>query len=70
MMVFLDPSSEAMAAELATSLNESLTGRTIQVQQLYTEHYKFGDISQEMNEATSLMFVRVTIRRAPMCSRL
>ncbi|XP_048031865.1 N-alpha-acetyltransferase 15, NatA auxiliary subunit a [Megalobrama amblycephala] len=30
MMVFLDPSSEAMAAELATSLNESLTGRTIQ----------------------------------------
>uniref|UniRef100_A0A8C1E8C9 N-alpha-acetyltransferase 15, NatA auxiliary subunit a n=1 Tax=Cyprinus carpio carpio TaxID=630221 RepID=A0A8C1E8C9_CYPCA len=30
MMVFLDPSSEGMAAELATSLNESLTGRTIQ----------------------------------------
>uniref|UniRef100_A0A672TCW2 N(alpha)-acetyltransferase 15, NatA auxiliary subunit a n=1 Tax=Sinocyclocheilus grahami TaxID=75366 RepID=A0A672TCW2_SINGR len=29
MMVFLDPSSEGMAAELATSLNESLTGRTI-----------------------------------------
>uniref|UniRef100_A0A8C1U6L3 N(alpha)-acetyltransferase 15, NatA auxiliary subunit a n=1 Tax=Cyprinus carpio TaxID=7962 RepID=A0A8C1U6L3_CYPCA len=33
MMVFLDPSSEGMAAELATSLNESLTGRTIQVLQ-------------------------------------
>uniref|UniRef100_A0A8C1T8Y2 N(alpha)-acetyltransferase 15, NatA auxiliary subunit a n=1 Tax=Cyprinus carpio TaxID=7962 RepID=A0A8C1T8Y2_CYPCA len=30
MMVFLDPSSEGMAAELATSLNESLTGGTIQ----------------------------------------
>uniref|UniRef100_A0A671KVP5 N-alpha-acetyltransferase 15, NatA auxiliary subunit-like n=1 Tax=Sinocyclocheilus anshuiensis TaxID=1608454 RepID=A0A671KVP5_9TELE len=30
MMVFLDPSSEGMAAELATSLNVSLTGRTIQ----------------------------------------
>ncbi|XP_052006048.1 N-alpha-acetyltransferase 15, NatA auxiliary subunit a [Xyrauchen texanus] len=30
MMVCLDPSSEGMAAELATSLNESLTGRTIQ----------------------------------------
>uniref|UniRef100_A0A673NJC5 N-alpha-acetyltransferase 15, NatA auxiliary subunit-like n=1 Tax=Sinocyclocheilus rhinocerous TaxID=307959 RepID=A0A673NJC5_9TELE len=30
MMVFLDPSSEGMAVELATSLNESLTGRTIQ----------------------------------------
>ncbi|XP_067313355.1 N-alpha-acetyltransferase 15, NatA auxiliary subunit a [Pseudorasbora parva] len=30
MMVFLDPSSESMAAELATSLNEPLTGRTIQ----------------------------------------
>lgn len=30
MMVFLDPSSESMAAELATSLNEPLTGSTIQ----------------------------------------
>ncbi|XP_059377750.1 N-alpha-acetyltransferase 15, NatA auxiliary subunit-like [Carassius carassius] len=30
MMVFLDPSSDGTAAELATSLNESLTGRTIQ----------------------------------------
>ncbi|KAK2890988.1 hypothetical protein QQF64_007140 [Cirrhinus molitorella] len=31
MMFFLDPSSEGMAAELATSLNESLTGRAIQI---------------------------------------
>ncbi|XP_059371959.1 N-alpha-acetyltransferase 15, NatA auxiliary subunit-like [Carassius carassius] len=30
MVVFLDPSSEGMAAELATSLDESLTGGTIQ----------------------------------------
>ncbi|XP_026112373.1 N-alpha-acetyltransferase 15, NatA auxiliary subunit a [Carassius auratus] len=30
MMFFLDPSSDGTAAELATSLNESLTGRTIQ----------------------------------------
>ncbi|KAF4104940.1 N-alpha-acetyltransferase 15, NatA auxiliary subunit a [Onychostoma macrolepis] len=30
MMVFLDPSSEGMAAELATSFNEPLTGRTTQ----------------------------------------
>lgn len=31
MMVYLDPSTEAKAAELATSLNESLTGRAIQI---------------------------------------
>ncbi|XP_073676167.1 N-alpha-acetyltransferase 15, NatA auxiliary subunit a [Garra rufa] len=31
MMFFLDTSSEGMAAELATSLNESLTGRSIQI---------------------------------------
>ncbi|KAI7801738.1 N-alpha-acetyltransferase 15, NatA auxiliary subunit a [Triplophysa rosa] len=31
MMVYLDPSAEGKAAELATSLNESLTGRTVQM---------------------------------------
>lgn len=31
MMVYLEPSSEKMAYEIATSLDESLSGRSIQV---------------------------------------
>lgn len=31
MMVYLEPSSDKMACEIATALDESLTGRSIQV---------------------------------------
>lgn len=31
MMVYLDPSSDKMACEIATALDESLSGRSIQV---------------------------------------
>lgn len=38
-MVYLDPSTEKMAAELATCLDESLSGKSIQVLHNHLQYY-------------------------------
>lgn len=38
MMVYLEPSSDKMACEIATALDESLTGRSIQVGDSFPSH--------------------------------
>uniref|UniRef100_A0A8B9JC29 N(alpha)-acetyltransferase 15, NatA auxiliary subunit a n=1 Tax=Astyanax mexicanus TaxID=7994 RepID=A0A8B9JC29_ASTMX len=50
MMVYLDPSSESMAAELATSLDESLTGRTIQICTEVLQALKDGSLGSEQQK--------------------
>ncbi|XP_052010927.1 N-alpha-acetyltransferase 15, NatA auxiliary subunit-like [Xyrauchen texanus] len=50
MMVCLDPSSEGMAAELATSLNESLTGRTIQTCTEVTQALRDGSLGSQQEK--------------------
>lgn len=47
MMVYLDPSSDKMACEIATALDESLTGRSIQVGHSLPAHSNSLKISFE-----------------------
>ncbi|KAL7863571.1 hypothetical protein SRHO_G00125550 [Serrasalmus rhombeus] len=50
MMVYLDPSTESMAAELATSLDESLTGRTLQVCSEVLQALRDGSLGSEQQK--------------------
>ncbi|MCJ8733750.1 hypothetical protein PDJAM_G00227270 [Pangasius djambal] len=50
MMVYLDPSSESTAAELATSLDKSLTGRTIKTCTEVLQALKDGSLGSEQQK--------------------
>ncbi|KAL7886236.1 hypothetical protein AOLI_G00065310 [Acnodon oligacanthus] len=50
MMVYLDPSTESMAAELATSLDESLAGRTLQVCSEVLQALRDGSLGLEQQK--------------------
>ncbi|XP_063046142.1 N-alpha-acetyltransferase 15, NatA auxiliary subunit a [Engraulis encrasicolus] len=50
MMVYLDPSSEKIAVELATSLDESLTGRSIQICTEVLQALRDGGLGSEQQK--------------------
>ncbi|CAL8358682.1 unnamed protein product [Merluccius merluccius] len=53
MMVYLEPSSDTMACELATTLDESLTGRSVQVCSEVLEALRGGQLGGECHPKAS-----------------
>lgn len=51
MMVYLEPSSDKMACEIATALDESLTGRSIQICTEVLEALRNGQLGESQQKA-------------------
>ena len=68
MMVYLEPSSDNMACEISTALDESLTGRNIQV--CGDLPVRVADITHPLHKPLDKQFVRVCCRSAMRCWKL
>lgn len=67
MMVYLDPSSESTAAELATSLDKSLTSRTIKVALIQHDYLLWHSEESEIHTTRWYFYIWRTIECACVC---